>query len=252
MVQRSSAPLFNVWRKIPRAVAGSVGAVAELSPGRAVALLAMTLGFGTSAFVAMASVGGSVNQAGEPPSLEHRPAATASRDAQRPDVPSEDGAATRAETSSPSASRDRRPDPRKTPLGPSSAPRTAHVRPGQDQEALPPSDSWTDPSSSASDGEEQSTSQDGEAGPETVLAEWYPDSDDAVFSFRASERASYECSLDGAPYSSCDSPANFTDLHPGWHTFAVRAIDETGTPDPSPAMVRWHVDASSSSSDRHD
>ena len=51
--------------------------------------------------------------------------------------------------------------------------------------------------------------------------------------------ATFECSLDGAAYASCASTHSYTDLHPGWHTFAVRATDPAGNVDGSPASTRW-------------
>lgn len=63
----------------------------------------------------------------------------------------------------------------------------------------------------------------------------------ALFWLSADEAASFACSLDGAAYSPCDSPMRYSDLDPGWHTFAVRAVDAAGNADPSPARTRWLV-----------
>jgi large repetitive protein len=69
-------------------------------------------------------------------------------------------------------------------------------------------------------------------------------SDDATFSFSASEAGStFECSLDAAPFAGCASPVAFVDLPQGDHTFAVRAIDQAGNPDASPAQRAWTVDS---------
>ncbi|CAN5588266.1 hypothetical protein BH10ACI3_BH10ACI3_21140 [soil metagenome] len=54
---------------------------------------------------------------------------------------------------------------------------------------------------------------------------------------------SYECSLDGAPFAACTTPANFNGLSDGSHTFNVRAIDVVGNVDPTPASYTWVVDA---------
>jgi hypothetical protein len=51
-----------------------------------------------------------------------------------------------------------------------------------------------------------------------------------------------ECSLDGAAFAACTSPASFT-LGSGPHTFSVRARDPLGLVDPSPATRAWTVDA---------
>jgi hypothetical protein len=77
--------------------------------------------------------------------------------------------------------------------------------------------------------------------PKTSLSEEFPARDAATFSFSANERATFACSLDGAAYVPCDSPTSYSDLDPGWHTFAVRATDAAGNVDPSPAETRWHA-----------
>ena len=65
----------------------------------------------------------------------------------------------------------------------------------------------------------------------------------ASFSFSSTEAgATFTCSLDGAPFSSCATPASYTALADGVHTFAVRATDLAGNSDPSPASRTWSVD----------
>lgn len=65
----------------------------------------------------------------------------------------------------------------------------------------------------------------------------------ASFAFTASEAgASFACSLDGAPFAPCTSPAAVTGLAQGDHAFAVRATDAAGHDDPSPATRAWKVD----------
>ena len=66
----------------------------------------------------------------------------------------------------------------------------------------------------------------------------------ATFEFSSSEpNSTFECSLDGAPFSACTSPYTSPVLADGPHTFAVRAIDESGNPDPTPASRSFSVDA---------
>jgi hypothetical protein len=65
----------------------------------------------------------------------------------------------------------------------------------------------------------------------------------ASFAFLASEPgSSFSCSLDGAAFAACTSPAAFTGLAQGAHSFAVRATDAAGHDDPTPATRAWAVD----------
>jgi large repetitive protein len=65
----------------------------------------------------------------------------------------------------------------------------------------------------------------------------------ASFSFSASEAGStFQCRLDGGAWLACTSPAAFTSLTPGAHTFEVRATDPVGNTDPTPAGRSWTVD----------
>lgn len=78
-------------------------------------------------------------------------------------------------------------------------------------------------------------------------------SGDASFSFAASEAGStFECSLDGAPFAPCTSPANYSGLADGGHTFEVRATDPAGNVDASPAQHAWSVDATPPSATLND
>ncbi len=64
----------------------------------------------------------------------------------------------------------------------------------------------------------------------------------AVFTFGASEQATFECSLDGAAFSPCAPGVQYTGLAAGPHTFAVRAIDGAGNIDQEPAVYQWTVE----------
>jgi chitodextrinase len=75
------------------------------------------------------------------------------------------------------------------------------------------------------------------AGPEgTVTAA------EASFEFVSSESGSrFECALDGASFAVCSSPAAYVLLAAGEHSFLVRATDEAGNADPTPAARTWTV-----------
>jgi hypothetical protein len=70
----------------------------------------------------------------------------------------------------------------------------------------------------------------------------------ATFGFSGSDNLiasgdlSFECSLDGAAFGLCDSPALYAGLTEGSHTFDVRATDEAGNVDPTAASFSWTVD----------
>jgi hypothetical protein len=62
------------------------------------------------------------------------------------------------------------------------------------------------------------------------------------FGFTASESgSSFECSLDGAAYSSCSSPKVYPTIASGAHTFRVRATDAVGNQDSTPAERSFQV-----------
>jgi len=68
-------------------------------------------------------------------------------------------------------------------------------------------------------------------------------SSSASFAFSSNEAGStFECSLDGASFAACPSPASYTALAQGPHTFEVRAIDAVGNLDPTPAGTAWTID----------
>jgi hypothetical protein len=62
----------------------------------------------------------------------------------------------------------------------------------------------------------------------------------SVLVFTASEPSTFECSLDGGAFVSCDPPVEYTALRTGWHLFEVRATDRAGNVDPTPAQWLWH------------
>jgi hypothetical protein len=76
------------------------------------------------------------------------------------------------------------------------------------------------------------------SGPEGSVA-----SDSASFTFSSSKPgSSFQCSLDSSTFAACTSSTSYSSLSQGDHTFRVRAIDATGTKDPTPASRSWTVD----------
>ncbi|MCY1073568.1 kelch repeat-containing protein [Archangium lansingense] len=64
----------------------------------------------------------------------------------------------------------------------------------------------------------------------------------ASFTFSSEASASFECSLDGAAFSACTSPATYAQLPEGPHSFRVRARDVAGNVDATPAAHDWTLD----------
>jgi hypothetical protein len=62
-----------------------------------------------------------------------------------------------------------------------------------------------------------------------------------TFAFRSTEPGTFQCKVDGAPFSNCSSPKTTAPLSIGGHTFSVRAIDNAGHPDLSPATRVFNV-----------
>ena len=53
----------------------------------------------------------------------------------------------------------------------------------------------------------------------------------------------FACSVDGAPATACVSPHTTAPLSDGRHVLTVRAMDEAGNADGSPAALSWNIDA---------
>jgi ABC-type oligopeptide transport system substrate-binding subunit len=64
----------------------------------------------------------------------------------------------------------------------------------------------------------------------------------ATFTFVSGDAgATFECSLDGAPFAACSSPKTYSGLAAGPHTFAVHGIDAAGRAGKA-ATAKWTVD----------
>jgi hypothetical protein len=81
------------------------------------------------------------------------------------------------------------------------------------------------------------------AGPSGTIA-----ADSAIFSFESSEEGGFECRFDSvnpADWVACASPASYSSLADESHEFEVRASDEAGNVDPTPAAAEFAVDTTS-------
>lgn len=65
----------------------------------------------------------------------------------------------------------------------------------------------------------------------------------ATFAFSSDEAdATFECSRDGAAFTSCATPITYSGLAAGAHSFTVRARDAAGNVDPTPDSRNWTVE----------
>ena len=81
--------------------------------------------------------------------------------------------------------------------------------------------------------------------PETTVESGPPStttSTSATIVFSSETGASHECRIDDGAYEPCSSPAEYSGLAQGDHTFSVRATDAAGNTDPSPATRSWTID----------
>lgn len=271
MRHRASRPLIDLWRRLPGATARLIGDVARPGPVRALVAVMVVLSLGTGAYAVVASVtGGPLNRQAESASPGQRLGPTASRDGEPPvsrggerwgltdGMPtpgsrtptgstSEPGAGAAEQSEAPSPA-DVTPSLRST-LGPvagspstgTATPSTSPPQPSASPSTSPSKPSATPSTTPSKPSATPSTTPEDRTPPDTSLSEEFPAADAARFSFSANESASFTCSLDGAAYTSCDSPTSYSELQAGWHTFAVRATDAAGNVDPSPAKVRWHA-----------
>ncbi len=81
--------------------------------------------------------------------------------------------------------------------------------------------------------------------PDTTIVSGPPaqtTSTSATFSFTATEATvTFECSRDGAAFTSCGTPVTFEALAPGPHELQVRARDFVDHVDATPALHAWTI-----------
>ena len=66
----------------------------------------------------------------------------------------------------------------------------------------------------------------------------------ATFEFSSNEvGGTFQCQLDGTAVTACTSPTAYNSLGQGLHTFTVRAVDQAGNVDSTPAVRQWTVDS---------
>jgi len=75
------------------------------------------------------------------------------------------------------------------------------------------------------------------SGPSGTIA-----SDSATFVFASPEGGGFECRLDGGDWEACVSPTTYSALADGPHSFAVRALNRPGHPDPTPTIATFTVE----------
>lgn len=73
----------------------------------------------------------------------------------------------------------------------------------------------------------------------------HTNSTSASFTFDSYSGTDFECSLDGATFATCTSPASYPGLSVGDHSFEVRAVTPTSEVDPTPAERNFVVVAKS-------
>lgn len=230
MRHKASGPLDDLWHRIPRAAAYRLERAAERVPGRAVAALAVALCLGVGGSVALASVtGGSSSGPSESAVDPAVPDTEGPESATGAPVPADEGSPT-PDAAPPSQPRTPPTTSRGNPQrSPDPAEMTASASPDNPAPAESPPEPSPDGSRLVPDHNP----------PDTSLSEEFPESDAALFRLGADEAATFNCSFDGGAFEPCDSPTHYTDLKPGWHTFAVSAVDSAGNADPTPAETRW-------------
>lgn len=249
MRHRASRPVLDLWRRLPRTAARSFAELVGRTTARALIALSLVIGVVTGACVTVASTFGGSSPQDAPTALGQRSGPPVSRDGERPELLHESPRTAdrkphgSRETGRSSSRAERSPAPQATdhaPVAPSIGPTLSAAPGGRASSSRTTPDA---PSSSPDrSGASSSPSPEDLDPPDTRVSGEYPAGDTAVLAFSANEPASFACSLDDAAYTACGSPMRYSDLAPGQHTFAVRATDDAGNADPSPAEIHWVAD----------
>lgn len=91
---------------------------------------------------------------------------------------------------------------------------------------------------SAVDGNDDSVEDSGSTASSSITFTFHAEDD-------GSDEIQLECSLDDAEYETCSSPHTEDDLAEGEHVFSVRATDDAGYTDSTPAFHTWTVESES-------
>jgi hypothetical protein len=133
-------------------------------------------------------------------------------------------------------------DPPPTDDSDDSATDFAEVEPNPRDNALSPTES---PCASGNGGGQGGQGGSGGNPPQTLLKRMPPHRTHdrtPTFGFAADERGvTFQCELDRKPYRSCRSPFTSKKLALGRHVFRVRARDDSGRLDPSPASYAFKI-----------
>jgi hypothetical protein len=109
----------------------------------------------------------------------------------------------------------------------------------------PNSDAPSEHACGSSNGSANGSGSNGRGAPQTTLKQTPPHRTHdrtPTFQFAADEKgATFQCKVDGKPYKTCRSPFTTRRLSLGHHVFKVRARDDSGTTDPSPATFSFKV-----------
>lgn len=260
----SRPPLVRVPRRLPRRLArrllrttaGLIGAVAESRPGRLLVAVCALVVLGPAGYAALSPVHRDmqpqavaaeiprftrdveVAREGDRQEALSRDPATPAASPTAP-IPSPTGELGPTPTPTPSAYPTTTPRPRPVahphPSAPTSRPKpTPKPTPKPIPKPTPRPKPTPKPDPTGTSTHRDTTT------PKTRVVTQYPSRNAVTLVLGADEPASFVCSLDGAAYTPCSSPAHYL-LSPGWHTFAVKAIDASGNVDPTPATLQWHA-----------